>query len=79
MKRVLELHVELTKLERPVPLPTARQCSVPWRVESHIYSRARGRPAPTSRANGPMPTPLCATPFKLFDEGEYLLGREIEA
>ena len=28
MKRVLELHVELTKLERPVPLATARQVPV---------------------------------------------------
>jgi glycerol-3-phosphate dehydrogenase len=28
MKRVLELHVELTNLERPVPLPTAQQLSV---------------------------------------------------
>jgi hypothetical protein len=28
MKRVLELHVELTNLERPVPLASARQLSV---------------------------------------------------
>jgi hypothetical protein len=28
MKRVLELHVELTNLERPVPLATAQQLSV---------------------------------------------------
>jgi glycerol-3-phosphate dehydrogenase len=27
MKRVLELHVELTKLERPVPLAAAQQLS----------------------------------------------------
>jgi hypothetical protein len=28
MKRVLELHVELTKLERPVPLATAQRLSM---------------------------------------------------